>query len=169
MAILKLLLTSSGQEWQLSHFYWHLSDQEWQFYILLLTSTGQQWQLSIVTDIHWSRMAIFYYYWHLVVNNGSCLLLTSIGQEWQFNLTFLLTSSGQEWQFDIATNIPWSRMAILNLYWHWVVKNGNFILLLTSSCQRWLLSIATNIHWSRMVMSHCYYIHWSRMAISLFY
>ena len=56
-------------------------------FTLLLKSSGQEWQ--------------FY-----------SLLLTSSGQEWQF-YSLLLTSSGQEWQFQIATDIWWSRMAIL--------------------------------------------------------
>ena len=36
MAILSLLLTSSGQEWQ---------------FPILLTSSGQEWQFHIATDI----------------------------------------------------------------------------------------------------------------------
>ena len=49
-------------------------------FTLLLTSSGQEWQFHMSTDIWWSRMAISYFYWHLVVKNG--------------NFTFLLTSSG---------------------------------------------------------------------------
>ena len=66
-------------------------------------------------------MAISHCYWHLVVKNG--------------NFTQLLISSGQEWQFHIATDVQWSRMAILHL-------------LLTSSGQEWQLHIATDVQWS---------------------
>ena len=48
-----LLLTSSGQEWQLadlSPWYWHLVVQNGNF-TLLLISSGQEWQFHIATDI----------------------------------------------------------------------------------------------------------------------
>ena len=49
---------------------------------LLVTSSGQEWQCHIATDIHWSRLAISYYYRHLVVKNGKfTLLVTSTSQE----------------------------------------------------------------------------------------
>ena len=98
---------------------------------LLLTSSGQEWQFHMSTDIWWSRMAISYFYWHLVVQNG--------------NLTFLLSSSGQEWQFHMSTDILWPRMAILYCYRHVVVKNGNFIWLVTSHGQEWQFHMSTDI------------------------
>ena len=83
--------------------------------------------------------------------------------------TLLLTSKGQEWQFHIATDIQWSRMAILHCYRHLVVRNGNFTFLLTSSgqekefcisndilCQEWQFHTVTGIQFTRMVISLCY-------------
>ena len=70
MAISQVYLTSCGQEMAISHFYWHVHDQEWQFHIvyshlmvkngnitLVMTCSGQEWQFHM-------------YYWHLVVKNG---------------------------------------------------------------------------------------------------
>ena len=34
----------------ISHCYWHLGGQKWQFY-MQLTSSGQEWQFHIATDI----------------------------------------------------------------------------------------------------------------------
>ena len=44
---------------------------QWTDFTLLLTSSGQEWQLHTATDMYWSRMAISYCYWHLVVKNGN--------------------------------------------------------------------------------------------------
>ena len=108
-------LTYSGQECHISHCYWHVAGQEWQFHI--------------ATGIKWSRMPIAHCYWHLVVKNEfkfirSTLVLTSSGQdEFKFarstprsagRSTPVLTSSGQdEFKFGRSTT-PW--------YWHLVVK-----------------------------------------------
>ena len=88
-------------------------------------------------------MAIWYCYWHLVVNND--------------NFTLLLISSGQEWPFHILTDIWRSRMAISHCYWHVGDQNGNFTLLLTSSGQEWQLHILTDIWRSTITISHCYW------------
>ena len=85
MAIAQMLLTSSGQEWQ---------------FLFLLTSRGKEWLFHIATDNLWSRMAIKYYYPHLLIKNANLtLLLTSSGQE------LLLTSIDQELQFHTAPDI----------------------------------------------------------------
>ena len=47
-------------------------------FICLLTFSGQGWQLHMSTDIEWSRMAILYCYWHVVVKNGNFILTTDI-------------------------------------------------------------------------------------------
>ena len=57
------------------------------------------------------------------------MLLPSSGHG---NFILLLTVIGQEWQFHIATDIYWSRMAIITL-------------LLASSGQEWQFHIATAI------------------------
>ena len=49
-SISQLLLTSSGQEWTISHCYQHLVVKNDNF-TLLLTSSGQEWQFHIATDI----------------------------------------------------------------------------------------------------------------------
>ena len=105
----------------ISHCYQHLvvkngifyiaTVEQWQFHIasdivkkgnftLLLTSSGQQWQFHIATDIC-TTMEISHYYWS---KNG--------------NFTLLLISSYKH----LVVNL----MAISHLYWHLVVKNGNF-------------------------------------------
>ena len=43
-------------------------------------------------------------------------------------------------------------MAISHVYWHLLVKNGNFTLLLASSGQQWEFHIATDIQWSTMAI-----------------
>ena len=48
-------------------------------------------------------------------------------------------------------------MAISHVYWHLVVKNGNFTCLPTSSSQEWQFHNAIDIKWSRMAISHCYW------------
>ena len=77
MAISYMLLTSSdqewqfyiaadmstGQEWDISHWYWHLVVTEWQSSDLLL-----------IKDIYWIK------------NDNFTLLLISTGQEWQFHI-----------------------------------------------------------------------------------
>ena len=126
-----------------SHVYWHVVANNGNF-ILLLTSSGPDWQFHISTDIWWSRMAISHLYWHLVVQKGNFKFLqTSSGQEWQLSLQ--LTSRGQGWQFHIYTCIYWSRMAISHLYWHLVVRNGNFTFILAFTGPEWQFHIYTDI------------------------
>ena len=56
-------------------------------FTLLLTSSGQEWQLHIATGILWSRMAISHWYTHLIIKNGNfTCLLTCSGQEWQLHI-----------------------------------------------------------------------------------
>ena len=48
-------------------------------------------------------------------------------------------------------------MAISHVYWHLVVKNGNFILLMTSSGQEWQFHMSTDRQLSRMAIAHIYW------------
>ena len=173
-----LLLKSSGLDLaDFTFFTWWTPQWSWMAEItLLLTSSGQKWQLHQMNLLIWLDgpptcwMAISHCYWHLVVKNGNfSLLLTSIGPGMgnltlllasivikNGNFTLLLTLSGQQRQLHIPTDIQWSRMAISHCYWYQEVKNGNFTLLLISSGQEWPFHIATDIHWSRMAIPHCY-------------
>ena len=58
------------------------------------------------------------WYGHVVVKNGTfTLLLLQLIQAGQLaDVPSILTCSCQEWQFHIATDIKWSRMAILHCY-----------------------------------------------------
>ena len=145
------VLTSSGPEWQ-----FHIATDIWWSGMVIGRYASRSTPFPS-TDIQWSRMAISYCYWHLVVQNGNfTLLLTSSGPEWQFHIATDIWWSGmvigryasRSTPFP-STDIQWSRMAISYCYWHLVVQNGNFTLLLTSSGQEWQFHIATDIHWSR--------------------
>ena len=80
-----ILRVSTGQEWLISHCYWHLVvNPKWQFhhcycisvqnlvkngnFTLLLTSSDQEWQFHIG-------------YWHIVVKNSNFTLLLTSGQD----------------------------------------------------------------------------------------
>ena len=153
-----LLLTSTGQEWQLR---------------IAMTSTGKEWQYHIVTNIYWWRMAISHYYWHFLVKNGNFTLqLISSGEDWLFHtvtdilwsrlaiITLLLTSSRQECQFHIATDMSvvkngyftlllistGHRLAISRSYWHLSGQEWQFLtLLLTCHGEEWQIHIASDI------------------------
>ena len=139
-----LLLTSSRQEWQFQHFYWHLvvnngnltylltSSQliEWNFSAFLLTSKGRCSTMARVSDI-----AV----WHLVdVQSTLCYGIFTFQLKFtqgnNVNFTLLMTSSDQEWQFHISTDIS-GQMDFSYCYWHLVVNKANLTFLLTSSQQ----------------------------------
>ena len=71
----------------ISHSYWCLLGQEWQFHIATDVYWVENDNIHIATEVYW-------------VKNG--------------NFTLLLTSSGQEWQFHIATDVYWVKNGNFN-------------------------------------------------------
>ena len=129
-------------------------------FTLLLTSSGQEWQFHIATDIYWSRMAISYCHWHLVVTNGNCtLLLTSGGQEWQFHNSPHRNCQMKWPRWDVSSNfqmqypnelsdIPPSvsnEVHTETQIFRWSVQIRYTLPVLTSDCQAWQFHFATDM------------------------
>ena len=159
--VIHILTNTFWSKMVILHCYWHLEVKKGNFtllltsrghkcnFILQLISSGQEWQFHMANGPpKWIKNRWLEYCYTKLTRQ------TYYGQWTQL----VLTSSGQD-VFKFGRYTPRSAgRSTCHLYWHLVVKKGNFTLLLTSSCQNcnfifqlissgqeWQFHIATHI------------------------